>query len=50
MPKTIEDCDPVLIGDTSTNLLMYAADLILISHSKNGLQACLDRLNQYCEL
>ena len=50
MPDTIKDCDPVLIGDTSTILIMYADDLILITHSKNGLQAGIDRLNQYCEL
>ena len=48
MPDTIKECYPVLIEDTSTNLLMYADDLFLIRHSKSRLQACIDRLNQYC--
>ena len=40
--------DPVLVGDTSLNILLYADDLVLISESRSGLQSCLDILSDYC--
>ena len=43
-----EGCNPVLIGDTSVNSVSWADDLMLISTSAEGLQACLNRLHTYC--
>jgi hypothetical protein len=36
-----ENSDPVLIGNTSINTLLYADDLVLLSSSPQGLQNCL---------
>ena len=41
--------DNPMLGDKSVNCLMYADDLVLISKSKEGLQAQLDALNVYCD-
>ena len=43
-----QDCDPVKIGDVSINSISWADDLLLISCSKEGLQSCLNKLNDYC--
>ena len=43
-----ENTDPVLIGQTNIQCLMYADDIILLSHSKQGLQNCLTNLDNYC--
>ena len=40
--------DPVAIGDTSLNILLYADDIVLLSESKEGLQKSLDILHEYC--
>ena len=40
--------DVVIYENTITNALMYADDLILISHSQEGLQNLIDILNDYC--
>lgn len=48
LPDTIQDFDPVQLGNSDTNVLMYADDLILMSESKEGLQSCLNNLNVYC--
>jgi hypothetical protein len=43
-----ENSDPVLIGNTSINTLLYADDLVLLSSSPQGLQNCLEKLSVFC--
>ena len=43
-----ENCDPVKIGDKTVNCLMFADDLVLISLTSAGLQACLEKVQNYC--
>ena len=40
--------NPVVIGDVSLNILLYADDIVLLSESKEGLQNSLDELYRYC--
>ena len=42
-------CDPVKLGSTYFNCLLYADDIILLSESATGLQKCLNTLSQYCK-
>ena len=42
-------CDPVKLGSTIFNCLLYADDIILFSESEAGLQKCLVKLSQYCK-
>ena len=42
-------CDPVELDQTYFNSLSWANDLVLISQSSEGLQSCLDKLNNYCD-
>lgn len=42
-------CDPVKLGDTKLNCLLYADDLVLLSESESGLQCCLRKLEQYTQ-
>ena len=42
-------CDPVLLFDTFMNHLLYADDLIMMSNSAEGLQTCIDNLEEYCK-
>ena len=44
------ECDPVSIEDLEINCLLYADDLLLISQSEEGLQNCLNALQEYCIL
>ena len=44
-----EICDPVKLGSTSFNCLLYTDDIILLSESETGLQKCLDKLSEYCK-
>ena len=41
------NCDPVQLGTEKLNCLMYADDLILMSETKEGLQNCLNKLQEY---
>lgn len=41
--------DPVVIGDFSLNILLYADDIVLLSQSKKGLQNSLNALYDYCD-
>jgi hypothetical protein len=43
-----ENSDPVLIGNTSINTLLYADDLVLLSSSPQGLQNFLEKLSVFC--
>ncbi len=49
LPDIFDDqCDPVSLSPTTNiNCLLYADDLVLLSNSPAGLQACLDRLQEY---
>ena len=40
-------CDPVLLLDTFMNHLLYADDLSMMSNSAEGLQTCIDNLEEY---
>jgi len=40
--------DPVVIGSTSLNILLYADDIVLLSQSKEGLQSSLNILHNFC--
>ena len=41
--------DPIILPDGSKlNCLLYADDLILISHTSEGLQKSLDTLSKFC--
>ena len=44
----VGDCDPVKIGNRSLNCLLYADDVVLFSRSKEGLQNCLNKIENYC--
>ena len=43
-----DNTDPVVIGDTSVNILLYADDIVLLSQSKVGLQNSLNILHDFC--
>ena len=43
-----ENCDPIQLGDVAMNSISWADDLIVMSLSRNGLQKCLDKLENYC--
>ena len=40
--------DPIVIGDTTISILLYADDIVLLSQSKDGLQKSLDVLYDFC--
>lgn len=40
-----KSCDPVKLGETDLNCLLYADDLVLMFESKSGLQNVLQNLN-----
>ena len=42
-----QGCDPVHLGDTKMNCLLYADDLVLLSQSESGLQESLYKLESY---
>ena len=42
-------CDPVKLGSTYFNCLLYADDIILLSELATGLQKCRSTLGQYCK-
>ena len=45
-----ERCDGVSLGNFDINCLMDADDVILISKSERGLQKCLTKFDNYCDL
>ena len=48
VPNLFDDsCDPVRLGNTNLNCLLYADDLVLLSESQKGLQSCLTKLERY---
>ena len=44
-----QDCNPVRIGPIELSSLSWADDLILVSLSKQGLQNCILKLEEYCK-
>ena len=44
-----KDTDPVSVGQTNLNCLLYADDIVLISRSKHGLQRCLSAVNEFSQ-
>ena len=44
-----ETCNPVEIQNTRLNHFLYADDLVLLSHTKEGLQNCLDRVHKWAD-
>ena len=42
------ECDPIQLGSFIMNSISWADDLILISLSKNGMQNCVYKLEEYC--
>ena len=45
----VNKSDPVKLSEKRLNCLMYADDIALISKSKEGLQYCLNQLDEYCK-
>ena len=43
-------CDPVPLGESLENCLLYADDLLLMSLTENGLQHCLNKLYDYTKI
>lgn len=43
-----DNCYPVQLGSILLNSLSFADDLILLSETPQGLQECLNRLEEYC--
>ena len=43
------DCDPLQLGSLVLNSLSWADDLILMSFSRQGIQNCLHKLENYCK-
>jgi len=41
-------CNPIQLNTTYLNCLLYADDLLLLSETENGLQSCLNSLQNYC--
>ena len=42
-----DDCDPVIINNCSISCLMYADDLLVLSESREGLTASLNKLDTF---
>ena len=43
-----DECDPVRLHGIYINSISWADDLLILSHSRKGLQSCLDKLHAYC--
>ena len=41
-------CNPIKVGNSDINILLFADDIVLLSDTKNGLQHCLDTLSNFC--
>jgi hypothetical protein len=51
MVKIFENiCHPITINNIKVSCLMYADDIVLISESAKGLQNCLNKLSNYCDI
>ena len=47
--KKQNNTDPVKIGSTTLNCLLYADDVVLISRTKEGLQACINAIQKFSD-
>ena len=43
-------CDPITINNIKVSCLTYADDIALISEFAKGLQNCLNKLSNYCDI
>jgi exonuclease III len=51
IPDLFDDsCKPVMLNESSIQCLQYADDIVIFSESKEGLQQCLTKLEQYCKV
>ena len=51
LPKFLNTASPtdIMLGDKSTNYLLYADDLLIFSRSAKNLQIILNKLESFCE-
>ena len=51
LPKFLNTASPtdIMLGDKSTNYLLYAHDLVIFSRSAKNLQIILNKLESFCE-
>ena len=51
LPKFLNTASPtdIMLGDKSTNYLLYADDLVIFSRSAKNLQIILNKLESFCE-
>lgn len=47
--NTMENTDPLLLGNTKLNCLMYADDIVLLSTSRIGLQKCIQGMKEFSD-
>lgn len=47
--NNLDGTDPITIGNSNINCLMYADDLILLSTSRSGLQKCINGIKEYSD-
>ena len=45
----IESCSPLKLGSLLLNSISWADDLMLLSLTRQGLQNCISKLEQYCK-
>ena len=49
IPDIFDDaCHPVTVNSLTTNSMLFADDLVLLSESAEGIQRCLGKLKNYC--
>ena len=50
LPSIFKDgCDPVELNSCKLNCLLFADDVVLLSKTEQGMQTCLNRLQEYCK-
>jgi hypothetical protein len=50
LPSNFKDgCEPVELNSCQLNCLHFADDVVLLSKTAQGMQTCLNRLQEYCK-
>jgi len=50
LPSIFKDgCGPVELNSCKLNCLLFADDVVLLSKTEQGMQTCLNRLQEYCK-